>query len=100
MALLIPNAFSTYELSEEEEIQGCIFTIAQTQVLQNKLAEIAQEKLALEFDTGSPQEFIQQEAYKKGQLDLIQYLLDNSEAVIESVAAMANPESQQPDPLI
>lgn len=85
MAKLIPNDFSTYELTDDEALQGSIFTATQLQVLQNKLAEIAKEKLNLEFDTAHPQEFIQQEAYKKGEFELLSYLIDTSRVSAEEV---------------
>jgi hypothetical protein len=81
---LIPNSFSTYELTEEEESNGSIFTEDQLRVLQNKLAEVAEEKIALEFDPSEPLLFQQQEAYKRGQLDMLRYLLDMSASCVQA----------------
>lgn len=78
MAKQIPNVFSSYELTDKEALEGSIFTTLQLQVLQNKLAEVATEKLNLEFDTTNQLSFIQQEAYKKGELELLTYLIDTS----------------------
>ena len=50
--------------------------------MQNRLAVVAEEKIGLEFDTAKPEEFIQQEAYKRGQVELYQYLLDESDSSI------------------
>lgn len=86
MAHLVDNTFSSYFLTEDEETEGSILSITQRQLLQNDLATCAEEKLRLEFDPAEPQLFIQQEAFKKGQIELIQYMLDRSESAIESRA--------------
>lgn len=78
MAILISNSFTSYEFTDKEALQGSIYTSLQLQVLQNQLSIIATEKLNLEFDTDKPQDFIQQEAYKKGQLDLVAHLIETS----------------------
>jgi hypothetical protein len=72
------NTFSSYSMLEEDVIANSIFTIGQMQVLQNLLAVKAEEKLLLEYDVANPSSFIQQESYHKGQIELLQYLLDNS----------------------
>jgi len=90
MAHLIENSFSTFYLTEDEELQGSIFTVTQLQYLQNQLANIAEEKLALVFDTSEPLKFAQDEAYKRGQVDVMQYLIQNSEASTELLKEMQN----------
>lgn len=82
MATMIPNMFTSWELSEEEEIQGSILTITQAQLIQNLLASIAAEKNSLLFNVNDPQSFIQQEASLRGQMDILQYILDRSTASI------------------
>lgn len=77
---IIPNSFTTYALTEEDALTGSVFTPLQKQVLNNHLASLAEEKLTLEFDVNNDKSFIQQEAYKTGQIKLLQYLLDNSQA--------------------
>ena len=79
MAILIPNAFSSYDLTEVEVLQGAILTNLQKQVLQNLLSVCAEEKLHLEFDVLNPLVFARDEAYKRGQIDLLSYILSNSE---------------------
>lgn len=90
MAHLISNSFSSYSLSEEEVTQGTILTLTQQQVIQNRLVIIAEEKLALEYDSTSPSAFMQQEAYKKGQIDILRYMLDDSLALQELQEVQAN----------
>lgn len=79
MADLIPTAFTKWSLSEEEEKQGSIYTITQIQVLQNQLAAIAEEKIALELDPNQFDKYLQREAGLAGQMAIIQHLLDQSE---------------------
>ena len=78
MSHLTTNTFSKWALLEEEELQGSIFTLDQLKVLQNNLSDKAEFRLALDFDPDKPQDFIQQEAYTKGQIELLRYLIDNS----------------------
>lgn len=85
MASMAPNAFTTWDLTPEEEHQGAIYTITQLQVLQNLLAANAEEKLYLAPDPKAPERFIQDEAYKRGQIELLQWMIDNS-------LALTNPE--------
>jgi len=83
MASLIPNAFSSYSLTEEETLQGSILTITQQQVIQNRLAVVAEERLHLTYDVANPTAFLQAEAYKKGELDALRYILDVSDALTQ-----------------
>ena len=78
MAKQLNNEFSSYDLTEDEVVQGSILSIAQKHVLQNKIAVAASEKLAIEFDVNNPNTFIQQEAYKKGELAALQFMLETS----------------------
>jgi len=87
MATQITTAFTKWDLSEEEEKQGSMYTVAQTQVLQNELAIAAEELLGIKYDPSEPLVFAQQEAYRRGKSDLIVYLLDRS-------LILQNPESQ------
>lgn len=83
MATIIPNTFTSYQLSDEEVSQGTMLTIVQKQVLSNRQANIAEEKLRLEIDPEHPLAFIQQEAYLKGQLELLDYILEDSATMEE-----------------
>jgi len=85
-AVIIPNSFTSYSLSDEAVIEGSILTIGQTQVLQNLLATTAEQKLALEYDVANPNSFIQEEARLKGWIECLRYQLDTSVATIENRA--------------
>lgn len=87
----IINQFSSFELTESEQLAGTILTYEQKLVLQNQLAMISAEKLALVANPHSYAEFIQQEAYRAGQIAMIQYILDCSIAS-ETQAAEADPQ--------
>jgi len=91
-AHLIPNSFSTYNLSEKEALEGSILTDLQQKCLQNQLAIHAEEKLSLQYDPEKPMTFVQQEAYKKGAIDILRYLIDASDA--------ANVELNNPEEII
>ena len=90
MSVQIINTFSTFELSDKEAIQSAIFTTLQLQNLQNQLANAAESRLALNFDANNPSEFVQQEAFLKGQIELLKFLIDSSAMATEE---LTNPES-------
>ena len=83
MNILIPNSFSTYHMTEEDALNGSIFTPLQMEVLHNILAIYAEEKLTIDYDVKNPESFIQEEAYKRGQIEVLKYLLENSKACQE-----------------
>ena len=85
MAILIPNDFSSYQLTEQEELEGSILTITQKQVIQNYLSAAASEKNGLEYDPDSPTRFVQQEASLKGQMDAYRFILASSDTAEEQL---------------
>jgi hypothetical protein len=95
MATLLPNSFTSWEMTEEEVKVGSILTIAQAQVLQNQLALCAEEKLAIEFDPQNPAEYCKQEAYKRGQIDILRHILDTSEALQQEILRIDIDDSDQ-----
>ncbi len=91
MAVLVPNQFSSYNLTEEETLQGSILTITQQQVMRNHMASIAAERLSHAYDPNDKLGSIQQEAENRAQIDLIMYFLDQSDAAVE--ATTTNPDT-------
>ena len=81
----VTNKFTSYQLTEEEYNSGSMFSLPQQQCLQNLLSEAAHLRLALDFDPLNPGDFVQQEAFLKGKIELLSYLLENSNAVEERV---------------
>lgn len=88
------NKFSSFELTQTEYNSGSIFSLPQLQCLQNQLAEAAELRLSLVYDPLNPGDFIQQEAYLKGKIDCLAYLLENS-ATVEAEVREAAQQSQQ-----
>jgi hypothetical protein len=87
MAHLIPNDFSAYQLTQQEELEGSILTITQKQVIQNYLAAAASEKIGLEYNPEHKERFAQQEASLKGQIDAYRFILaasDSAEEILTS----------------
>ena len=69
------NAFRSFQLTPQEYQDARQFTDTQRALLQNDLAEKAEQRLALRLDPTQLHEFIQQEAYLVGQIEYIQQLL-------------------------
>lgn len=91
MSCLTENTFSSYQLTEEEELQGSLLTVTQKQVIQNDIAVYAEQKLALEFDTNDQLKFVQQESKLSGQIEALRYRLQCSEVSEDALAAIDNP---------
>lgn len=80
MAQQLPNQFTEYQLTESETLSGTILTPLQRFVLQNRLAEISKQRLTLEFNPVNSAQFIQDEAFLKGQISIITWQLEASAA--------------------
>jgi hypothetical protein len=86
MATLIPSTFCRYNFSDDREaVASQIFTPLQLQWLQNNLSDIAQQRLTLSFNPAEPEKFMQAEANLKGQIEVIQYLMQCSTAASEQI---------------
>ena len=75
---IIPHAFNKYEMTEEESQRGNILTLSNQAVIQNLIAEKAEAKLSLQLDPANFNAYIQEEAYLKGQIEILQFLLNMS----------------------
>lgn len=84
----INNIFTSYSLTDKEKLQGTILNTDQKAVIQNMLSLVAQQKLGLKFS--ATQEFIQEEAYLSGQMDLLSNLLESSDAAETAVLDLAS----------
>lgn len=91
MAIPLTNQFSSYSLSDQERLAGSILSLEQSYVIQNLIAQCAEERLALMFDPVNPLKFAQQEAELKGQIIALTFLLDTSK---ETQHSIANPSQQ------
>lgn len=78
--------FSRYELSEYEERQGRILSENQIAVLNNDLTDFLHQRLSLRLDTTNPLQFAQEEAERSGKILFIQWLLDQHQTALQSIA--------------
>lgn len=76
---IIPHTFNRYALSDEELRAGQALTISNQAVIQNLIATVAEQKLQLVLDPEKITDFAMQEAYLRGQIDILQHLLDLSQ---------------------
>ena len=76
---IIPHTFNRYELNDEELRAGQALTISNKAVIQNLIATIAEQKLQLVLDPQNITDFAMQEAFLRGQIDILQHLLDLSQ---------------------
>lgn len=79
MAHPASNTFTSYTMSEEESRNGAVLSSLNIAALQNLRSSIAEEKLRLPFTPNDVLSYTQQEAYLRGQLDIISHLLDLNE---------------------
>lgn len=84
------NSFTKIPLTESEAREGCIFNHFQRAYLQNMLADTAEQKLNLPFTPNDVLGYAQNEAFLKGQIELLGHLIDVSDETSRSV----NLESQ------
>lgn len=81
MASLKISSFQSWNLTEQEILSGSILTTMNKCVIQNRIVEIAEEKLALTIeDPEKMAKYFQREAELQGQLLALNWLLHCSEA--------------------
>mgnify|MGYP000863722662 CR=1 FL=1 len=76
---MIPNlnsSFMSYTLTKEELQAGSSFSTEQRAVIQNLIAEAAEEKVALTYNPTNPLAFTQAEAELQGKIGILKYLLE------------------------
>jgi len=91
MALRNPLRYETYKLSESETLEASVLYPLQLMALKNTLAEIVDQKLHLtpnDLSAAEKESYWQQEAYLRGQLDIITHLLAASEVATAEMAQM------------
>jgi hypothetical protein len=84
------SSFTYRTVSQQEAISGAILSTIQAAVINNIRVDIAEQKLALTYSPDKPYDFVQQEAFLAGQLEILQYLLDQSDAVQKVVNDSTN----------
>lgn len=73
------TSFTKFQLNEQEQRLGQQLTSLNVAVIQNIRSGIAEEKIRLTFNPEKVLEFTQNEAYMRGQLDILSYILDCNE---------------------
>lgn len=89
-ALNHDSPFQSWILTPEEFLQGSILTLTQKQVIQNQITQLAVQKNNFEPNYSDLLATAQKEAYLRGQMDGLQYLLTLS----ASSEAQVNPGAQ------
>ena len=97
MATPIPNKFTSYDLSTEEMTSGYMLSPATVHVIRNELSIAAETKLALVVDPNNVQAFVQAEAYQRGKIEFIDWLLAMNDSVtqehLDNARAIAEQEN-------
>lgn len=77
----IESSFTAFKFTAEEVVVARTLSPEQRAYYQTLLADAAEEKLAEEYDPINPLRFAQREAYLRGQMDILNTLLntDNSQ---------------------
>lgn len=75
----IQNRFTQYELTPLEIQVASRFNDLQQKLIQNLIAEAALEKVSLTFNPANPLQFAQQEAELHGKMEILEYLLSQSQ---------------------
>ncbi len=78
MVQKVDGSFVSYEFTPEEIVAAATFSDLNRMYLQSQLAGIAEQKLALVFDPANPLQYAQEEAFLKGQMTMLQFLLDHN----------------------
>jgi hypothetical protein len=78
------SSFISYTLTQDELAVGSQFNPEQRAVMQNIIADLAEEKIALKYDPVNPQQFLQREAELTGQIGILKYLLDLQSTMTEN----------------
>lgn len=97
MATLRNTSLTAYDLTDEEQSSGSILNQVQKLVLQNEVARISETLLGLTLDTSKQLEFIQQQAYLKGQVDVLKWMLEVSDATERELQEMINAMNAEVD---
>lgn len=78
---LATNEFQAWEFTEEELEVASILSELQEARINTLRAEIAAQKLNLVADTTNPGAYWQQEAYLRGQIDILSHMVTASNVI-------------------
>jgi len=77
------STFTSYIIPESDIAASYRLTDANIAMINNEITVYAEQKLALILDVDKPQSFAQQEAYLRGKIDALKYLLDCHNSIEE-----------------
>lgn len=89
MAQPISNQFTSWKLSPEEELEGCMLNAGQVMVIQNDMANAAMQLINLDFTPDDPKDYLMKKAYLDAQVRTYQTMLDRSEKAVEALRKLA-----------
>ena len=90
MAQEISTLFTKFVLTDEEELAGVSFTAEQRMYMQNMIAEAAEEKVRMTFDSANPSAFMQREAELQGCILTLTGLLNKAGEYVELLKESPN----------
>lgn len=75
----LQSKFTSYTFDSDAELtQAQSFTLLNEMFIQSEIASLAERRIAMLYDPENPMGFIQQDAEIKGQIGILEYLLDLS----------------------
>lgn len=98
-----PNSlYASYDLNESEYLEGCLLSQTQRARIQNLRMETIEQKLNLtpsDLTAASKESYWQQEAYLRGQLDVLTTLLVGADAAQSALLESQDPSIPDNSPL-
>ena len=91
---LLPNKFSSYNLTEAQALEGSKLTTLQMMNIQNQISNLAITRTNLVLDMSDPISFAQEEAQLKGEMSALQFLLDASVTAIQNEYIVEDDEQE------
>lgn len=76
MSKQILNSFVSYEFTPRELLEANLLNPLQKQMIQNEMSQVAQQILGLKYLPQDPLSFVQEDSFLKGQLSILQTLLE------------------------
>lgn len=77
MATPLPTVYTRYDMSEEELAAAAALSPFTVMWIQTLIGDAAERKLSIPVDPSNIQQFVQEEAYYRGQIDALSTLLNS-----------------------
>ena len=93
----VETSFEGYKFTPEELEQARKTSFEHRCYLQTILCDAAEEKVRLKYDPYKPLEYVQAEAYLRGQMDILAMLLNDTQVNRpKNAVTVSEPPSKQP----